>query len=101
MRALLVPLLLLLPSFWQKKGNKYFLKEVGWTIVLPSDFTVVDNKKAMETSLTGLESNPSDLKILVSIEKNQAKCFKPLLRYIELDQGVLKQQSKQLKTSTI
>lgn len=62
-----------------KQGSKYFLKEVGWTLVLPSDFTVVDNKKAKESSLSGRESNPSDLRILVSADKSSGEMFQASL----------------------
>jgi hypothetical protein len=81
MRALNVILLLFfyLPLFCQKQGNKYFLKKVGWTFVLPSDFIVVDNKKAAERSLSGMESNPSDLRISISAGKSSGEMFQASL----------------------
>ena len=71
-------------SFSQDTAKKYTFKEVGWTIVLPLDFTTIDSlddanrnergKKSMEDA-NRITADISQTKTLISATKNTYNYF--------------------------
>ena len=86
MRILIIILAILVfkSSFSQDTAKKYTFKEVGWTIVLPLDFTTIDSlddanrnergKKSME-DVNGITADISQTKTLISATKNTYNYF--------------------------
>ena len=86
MRILIIILasLIFQSSYSQEAGTKYTFKQVGWTIILPFDFTVMDSvddakmnesgKKSMEDA-NGITADISQTKTLISAKKNTYNYF--------------------------
>ena len=83
----------------QEEGRKYYFKEIGWSIVLPSDFQIVDNKTAKETSLKGSKSDPSGLKILVSAGKSSGEMFQAAIARYNARENDFKKIIQKVKDS--
>ena len=81
---ILLILLALKSSFAQLQGNKYFFKEVGWTLVLPAEFKLIDSadnatrnergKKLLEEA-NDITADISETKTLISATKNTYNYF--------------------------
>ena len=90
--TIICTLLLFKSTFSQQTDTKYTFREVGWTIVLPADFKVVDSannallteraKKIIEEA-NNIKANISQTTILISATKNTNNCFSSTLEIFD------------------
>jgi hypothetical protein len=73
----------------QEKGKEYFFKQVGWTILLPSEFIPADSteisaaqKRGVQAieSATGLTADPSHLISLISARNGKSEYLGAAIR---------------------